>query len=462
MPTSAHKEEEIEDMYEQLDELLRSVKSEHNLYILGDFNAVVGDIKDGDVTGKWGLGNRNERGERLINFCKQYDLYITNTMFEMPKRRRYTWKMPGDIARFQIDYIIARTNSKKHIRSSHAYPGPNIDSDHNLVLAKCEIEWPKNHKNKTKKLININLERLKNLEYRKEYKETTDRILQEWPTPEGTLEGQWKTITKTIEKASSAVLGKTKRAPRKNWITQEILDLILLRNKYRDTPTEEGQNLYRKYKNRIQTLCVQQKEKWLDAQCSKIDFCMQRGFLERRYNLVKTLQGKKKTKSKVISNKEGKLLYDKEDVVGRWVEYIEELYEGTNLNGDILEEEEKVPDDSKGPNILWREFDSALEALADKKAPGKDNVPAELLKCCGPEAKNYLYNLISTIYDTGQVPEEFSTIKTITIPKKDILELSVADGSLLAGGGRSSSPSFGKLEREQPAALGVSREGPAW
>lgn len=75
---------------------------------MGKFNASVGSqsldewFLDLDCVG-FGLGNRNARGERLVEFCEQYDLIVTNTMYEVPKRRRYTCKAPGDRARYQID-----------------------------------------------------------------------------------------------------------------------------------------------------------------------------------------------------------------------------------------------------------------------------------------------------------------------------------------------------------------------
>ena len=52
---------------------------------MGDFNAVVGESKEDRVVDKFGLGKRNDRGERLIEFCKSQNLVITNTWFEQEK-----------------------------------------------------------------------------------------------------------------------------------------------------------------------------------------------------------------------------------------------------------------------------------------------------------------------------------------------------------------------------------------
>jgi len=82
---------------------------------MGDWNAIVGENADGKEVSKYGLGTRNERGDRLIEFCKQHDLVITNTLFKNHKRRRYTYKMPGDIDRYQLDYILVKNRYKNQI-----------------------------------------------------------------------------------------------------------------------------------------------------------------------------------------------------------------------------------------------------------------------------------------------------------------------------------------------------------
>ena len=43
------------------------------------------------VTGKFGLGQQNEAGQRLIEFCQENALVIANTLFQQYKRGLYTW-----------------------------------------------------------------------------------------------------------------------------------------------------------------------------------------------------------------------------------------------------------------------------------------------------------------------------------------------------------------------------------
>ena len=69
--TSNAKEAEVERFYEDLQGLLELTPKKDVLFIIGDWNAKVGSEETPGVTGKFGLGMRNEAGERLISFAKR-------------------------------------------------------------------------------------------------------------------------------------------------------------------------------------------------------------------------------------------------------------------------------------------------------------------------------------------------------------------------------------------------------
>ena len=93
-PTSNAEEAEVEWFYEDLQDLLELTPPKNVLFIIGDWNAKVGSQKTPGVTGKFGLGIRNEAGQRLIEFCQENALVIANTLFQQHKRRLYTWTSP--------------------------------------------------------------------------------------------------------------------------------------------------------------------------------------------------------------------------------------------------------------------------------------------------------------------------------------------------------------------------------
>ena len=79
-PTSNAEETEVEQFYEDLQDLLELTPKKDVLFIIGNWNAKVGSQETPGVAGKFGLGMRNEAGQRLIEFCQENVLVIDNTM----------------------------------------------------------------------------------------------------------------------------------------------------------------------------------------------------------------------------------------------------------------------------------------------------------------------------------------------------------------------------------------------
>ena len=79
-PTSNAEEAEVEQFYEDLQDFLELTSPKDVLFIIGDWNAKVESQETPRVTGKFGLGIRNEAGQRLIEFCQENALAIANKL----------------------------------------------------------------------------------------------------------------------------------------------------------------------------------------------------------------------------------------------------------------------------------------------------------------------------------------------------------------------------------------------
>ena len=99
-PTSNAEDAEVED----LQNLLELIPKKDVLFITGDWKAKVRSQETPGVTGKFGLGIRNEAEQRLIEFCQENSLVIANTLCQQHKRRLYTWTSPD--SQYQIRLII--------------------------------------------------------------------------------------------------------------------------------------------------------------------------------------------------------------------------------------------------------------------------------------------------------------------------------------------------------------------
>ena len=84
--TSNAEEAEVEQFYEDLQDLLELTPKKDVLFIIGDWNAKVGSQETPGVTGKFGPGLQKEARQRLIEFCQENALVIANTLFQQHKR----------------------------------------------------------------------------------------------------------------------------------------------------------------------------------------------------------------------------------------------------------------------------------------------------------------------------------------------------------------------------------------
>ena len=87
--------------------LLELTPKKDVLFIIGDWNAKVGSQETPGVTGTFGLGMRNEAGQRVIEFCPENALVIANTLFQQHKRRLYTWTSPDGQPRIRLIIFFA-------------------------------------------------------------------------------------------------------------------------------------------------------------------------------------------------------------------------------------------------------------------------------------------------------------------------------------------------------------------
>ena len=134
-PTTNAKETEVEPVdqfYEDLKDLLeltpkkKKKEEEEVLFIIGDWNAEVGSQDIPGVAGKFGLGEQNEAGQRLTEFCQENALVIANTLFQQHRRRLYTWTSSNGQYRNQTDYILCSLRWRSCIQSAKTRSGLTV------------------------------------------------------------------------------------------------------------------------------------------------------------------------------------------------------------------------------------------------------------------------------------------------------------------------------------------------
>jgi len=404
-PTADKDDEEVEQFYETLDKAMKQLKSQDIKIVMGDFNAKVGSVRTDTTVGPFGVGDRNDRGERLMGWCKQHSLAVMNTWFKNHPRRCWTWKSPGDRARNQIDYILIQDRHRNSITSCKSMPGADCGSDHVPVVGTMRVKLKKLKKGKTTPKLQINL-----LEKDQELKKTyTISVQNKFSALEEltTAEEKWQKMKETILEVATEHIPKTKRKEDKKWITPEILNLMEERRKAKSDETK-----YKQMDRLVKRKCNEAKEDWLNKQCEEIE---RNSKIDSKtlHQKIKEVTGKKTSaKTSCLRARDGSILMEKEDILNRWSEYIEELYHDERGAPPIINNEEE------GQPILEDEVSKALGKMKSGKAPGPDEVPSELLNALDDIGIKEITNLLNTIYDTGKIPVDLKRSIYIALPKK--------------------------------------------
>ena len=67
-------------------------------------------------------------------------MIVSNTTFQQPLYKTWTWLPPDGNTRNQMDYILVDKEWVTTIQNCKAWPGADCNSDHNLVAEKVKLK----------------------------------------------------------------------------------------------------------------------------------------------------------------------------------------------------------------------------------------------------------------------------------------------------------------------------------
>ena len=403
-PTSTYPDEDITDMYDQIETIIKNVPRRDHLFIMGDFNCKVGNLHVNypDAIGKHTVGQANERGELLAEFCTRNNLVITNTKFS--KRKLHTWTSPDGKTKNQIDFILTRKPSaRQNILDSTALNAPDI-SDHRMVRTKVRMSfsWPE----RKAPIPKYNLESLFSDKKEPFQLKLSNRFssLQETTVPEDIFQQ----ITSGILETAKEILPLQKKSQCR-WMSTKTKEAIETKHKIRkqigDKSPEykvakaESKKLVRKDK-------LQQIEKDIDVISNLPPH-------KQYYAAIKRLKSKPKEISWAIKDSNGNILTDKESILERWAKFYEELYHDDPVCTNVDDAHEDAI-----PIILRSEVEQAIQELKTGKSPGLDNIYSEYIKAGGEPLMKAFLHLFHQILVTGNIPSKFPEALIVVLYKK--------------------------------------------
>ena len=205
MPTSSHHNEEAEQVYEDIDNILSNSRVHYNI-VMGDFNAKVGPRQCMErCTGQYGLGERNQWGDMLVEFAEHHGLKIVNTLFKKWPNRCWTWISPNGETKNEIDYIL--TDKPGIFSDLWVLSSINTGSDHRMVWGRAQINTRLERAKVIMQPMKIDTNKLykHQVEFKAEFQNRFN-VLDAIPCDN--LDATADTITKVIHEAALLVAGR--------------------------------------------------------------------------------------------------------------------------------------------------------------------------------------------------------------------------------------------------------------
>lgn len=406
MPTSAADDEVIEEVYSQIEEVLRKTPAKEPVLVIGDFNAKVGQAYDPqlkDVVGPYSIGERNERGERFIQFAIENKLSVMNTMFQHHARRLSTWISPCQVYRNQIDYVLVRKRWRTSVKNVKVKPGADCDTDHKLLVCSFALKM---HVVKKKAEQESFVVEDKNL-FKQKLEAGKPADLDGIEDPEA-FWSKCKEWILTAMKESRP----TQRIQKKHWMTDATLKLVEERRQLRRErhKADVGEKI-KKLNKEIKKACAADKNRHLLNICADLERYSNRNESKEMYRTVKYLSRELKPETQIIKNEDGLVVTEPEEIAEVWRQYCIKLYLNKNPGTSSTHQRRQCEVE---PEILRSEVAQAVKKIRNGKSPGVDGIVAENIKAMDDLATDHLHKLCNLIWKTGKWPDDW--VHSIFIP----------------------------------------------
>ena len=100
------------------------------------------------ILGRHDVGNCNENGCLLLEFCTGQQIVITNSIFQQKDSLKTIWIHPRSKHWHLIDYILARQRDLKDVLHTRVMLSAECHTDHRLVRCKLKMHFKPRPKNR--------------------------------------------------------------------------------------------------------------------------------------------------------------------------------------------------------------------------------------------------------------------------------------------------------------------------
>ena len=411
-PTEQSQLDVKEAFYAKLNSTVEQCPRSDTLLVLGDFNAVTGNCRDGyePCLGPFGSGIRNVNSSMFLDFAKSRKLRIAGSWFQRRDLHRWTWYSNANNAKKELDHVLISTRFKC-LQNCRVYRSAEFfGTDHRLLVATLRIQFRSRRLPASSPKLDI--DKLSDVAVSREYATEVRNRFEVLSNLEDT-EALWGNFKNVVTTAARDCLG-VKRRKKKSFVTEETLQTI---ERSRAARLHGDSRTYRALKREVQSKLSRDKEAWVKGIAEVVERNLWSGDCRPAYQALKTLSSQRPTQSSVIKAANGEPLQDPKDQQNRWSEYFEQL---------LTVEQPAVQLDTSGISPLvanppisadlpsLAEVREAVACMKSGKAPGVCDIPSELLKAGGEPVAVALHSVVCAIWRSESVPTDWT--KGLIVP----------------------------------------------
>ena len=352
----------------------------------------------------WNGSKRNHGCQRRLSLSPGRE-----QQHKQPNRRLYTWTSPDGNSRNQIDYIICQRRWKSSVLSVKTRPGADCGTDHELLEARLSVRFKK--LKRQIKTIKLDLDDIP-----ADYAVAVSNRFDALQLDNLTVDDRWEKLRSCVMEEAQKHIPVLERKQKKPWLSEKALSIA---RKRREAKSQHRKHFMKQFHREFKLQARKDKEEYLTEKCSEMESNYKHGRTRDCFTVIKEITGKFRPKYSGILDENKQLVSSGEEVKQRWLNYTEALYKKnssitcspmTTESSDFLHEME--------PEILESEIRSAIAQLPNRKSPGIDGIPIELVKALGDRGTRMIHEMCNEIWRTREWPQQWKQSVYIPIPKK--------------------------------------------
>ena len=412
-PTNCSADGDKADFYHVLSRTISKVPPHNMLAVCGDFNAKISSESRFSYHSE-----TNNNGERLLDLIDEHQLVVTNTRFQKPVNKLWTYEDPKK-SRHQIDFILWRKKWANSVKNSQAFNTmQTVGSDHRIVTCFVQVSYRVNKTPAKDPLRVVDWSQLNNPQlchqYSVEVRNQYDCLLQEKE-----LQSDYEMLMESITSTALNMLPKRKKRIKRNPYKDPNIDhqrnlLSEASLAHRTAPSSLSKEKLEEAKKQLDDAYTTATKQYIQEQTARLEETNPEHRHRSSWHIIRELTSSNSVPYCKVPGG------TTEQRLNIWYEHFKSLLGSEPPPPDLSSPffNHQVSDTlpiSCSP-FCQLELDLVLKSLKSSKSPGPDNIPPYVWKL--PSLHEDLLRFCNDALINGIVPDAWTTSSIIPIPKK--------------------------------------------